>query len=77
MLAMNAARWLAAGLATALLPSAAAAQAERAADHVAARQRPLLVTVDDLPMGVRFHEDAAERRRVTDGLLEALARERR
>jgi peptidoglycan/xylan/chitin deacetylase (PgdA/CDA1 family) len=76
MLARNAARSLAAGLATALLSSPAAAQAREAAHHVAAGQRPLLVTVDDLPMGARFHEDAAERRRVTDGLLEALARHR-
>jgi uncharacterized protein (TIGR02246 family) len=36
--------------------------------------RPLLVTVDDLPISGRLHQDAAERRQITDGLLAALAR---
>ena len=36
--------------------------------------RPLLVTVDDLPIAGRLHSDAAERRQITDGLLAALAR---
>jgi len=38
--------------------------------------RPLLVTVDDLPIAGGSHEDAAERRRITDGLLAALAKHR-
>jgi peptidoglycan-N-acetylglucosamine deacetylase len=41
----------------------------------AAAGRPLLVTVDDLPIGTgKLHPDAAERRRITDGLLAVLAR---
>jgi uncharacterized protein (TIGR02246 family) len=36
--------------------------------------RPLLITVDDLPIAGRLHEDAAERRRITEGLLAALAK---
>lgn len=36
---------------------------------------PLLVTVDDLPIAAGgLHPDPAERRRITDGLLAALAR---
>jgi uncharacterized protein (TIGR02246 family) len=39
--------------------------------------RPLLVTVDDLPMGAgRLHTDAAERREITEKLLAALAKHR-
>ena len=38
--------------------------------------RPLLVTVDDLPVASRFHEDPAERRRITDGLLAVLVKHR-
>ncbi|HVN74771.1 MAG TPA: polysaccharide deacetylase family protein [Thermoanaerobaculaceae bacterium] len=37
--------------------------------------RPLLVTVDDLPVASgRLHTDSAERERITDGLLAVLAR---
>ena len=36
--------------------------------------RPLLVTVDDLPISGALHPAASERRRITDGLLAALAR---
>jgi uncharacterized protein (TIGR02246 family) len=37
--------------------------------------RPLLVTVDDLPVAAgRLHTDAAERAKITEGLLAALAR---
>jgi uncharacterized protein (TIGR02246 family) len=50
-----------------------AALPARAADP----PRPLLVTVDDLPIGAgSLHPDPAERRRVTEGLLAALARHR-
>ncbi len=39
--------------------------------------RPLLITVDDLPVAAgRLHADAAERARITSGLLAALARHR-
>jgi peptidoglycan/xylan/chitin deacetylase (PgdA/CDA1 family)/ketosteroid isomerase-like protein len=38
--------------------------------------RPVLVTVDDLPMTRGLHPDSAERRRITEGLLAALARHR-
>lgn len=39
--------------------------------------RPLLVTVDDLPVaGGRLHADPAERKRITDGLLAVLAKHR-
>lgn len=39
--------------------------------------RPLLVTVDDLPVGAGgLHADAAERMQITNGLLAALARHR-
>jgi uncharacterized protein (TIGR02246 family) len=39
--------------------------------------RPLLVTVDDLPIGTaRLHPDSADRLRITEGLLAALARHR-
>ena len=38
-------------------------------------RRPLLVTVDDLPLtSARLHPDPAERRRITEALLAALAR---
>jgi peptidoglycan-N-acetylglucosamine deacetylase len=40
----------------------------------AAPARPLLITVDDLPIAGGLHEDAAERRRITEGLLAALAK---
>ncbi len=40
----------------------------------AAPARPLLVTVDDLPIAGGLHADPAERRRTSDGLLAALAR---
>lgn len=47
------------------------AQAPAATDA----RRPLLVTVDDLPMtSARLHPDPAERRRITEALLAALAR---
>lgn len=37
--------------------------------------RPLLVTVDDLPIAFsKVHQDPAERRRITDGLLAVLAK---
>ncbi len=36
--------------------------------------RPLLVTVDDLPIASSLHADPAERRRITQGLLAALAK---
>jgi uncharacterized protein (TIGR02246 family) len=36
--------------------------------------RPLLVTVDDLPISLRFHRDDAERARITEGLLAVLRR---
>jgi len=37
--------------------------------------RPLLVTVDDLPVGAgRLHEDPGERRAITEGLLAVLAK---
>ncbi len=37
--------------------------------------RPLLLTVDDLPIGTaRFHADPAERQRITGGLLAVLAK---
>jgi peptidoglycan/xylan/chitin deacetylase (PgdA/CDA1 family)/ketosteroid isomerase-like protein len=36
--------------------------------------RPLLVTVDDLPVAGRLHGSQAERRQITDGLLAALSR---
>ena len=36
--------------------------------------RPLLVTVDDLPISGSLHPASDDRRRVTDGLLAALAR---
>ena len=39
----------------------------------AAPARPLLVTVDDLPIASSLHPDPAERSRITDGLLAALA----
>ena len=38
--------------------------------------RPLLVTVDDLPIASSLHADPAERRRITEGLLAALAKHR-
>jgi peptidoglycan/xylan/chitin deacetylase (PgdA/CDA1 family)/ketosteroid isomerase-like protein len=38
--------------------------------------RPLLVTVDDLPIASGLHADPAERRRITQGLLAALAKHR-
>lgn len=39
--------------------------------------RPLLVTVDDLPVaGGRLHTDPGERQRITDGLLAVLAKHR-
>jgi uncharacterized protein (TIGR02246 family) len=39
-------------------------------------ERPLLVTVDDLPVAGGLHTEPDDRRRVTDGLLGALARHR-
>jgi uncharacterized protein (TIGR02246 family) len=46
-----------------------------AAAAMAQPRRPLLVTVDDLPIGTaRFHSDPAERRRITEGLLAVLAK---
>ena len=46
-----------------------------AAAGAAQSGRPLLVTVDDLPMGAgRLHTDAADRREVTEGLLAVLAK---
>lgn len=43
--------------------------------HAAEPGRPLLVTVDDLPMsGGDLHDDPAGRRRTTEGMLEVLAR---
>ena len=39
-------------------------------------ERPLLVTVDDLPVAGGLHTDPAERRRITDELLRALAHHR-
>ena len=48
-----------------------------AAAEAAAPVRPLLVTVDDLPMGAgRLHTEAADRRAVTEGLLAVLAKHR-
>ena len=45
--------------------------------HAAPPPRPLVVTVDDLPVaGGGLHADAADRARVTDGLLAALAKHR-
>jgi uncharacterized protein (TIGR02246 family) len=46
-------------------------------DAGAAARRPVLVTVDDLPIGAgSHHRDAADRERITDGLLAALAKHR-
>ena len=45
-----------------------------AAGPEAAAARPLLVTVDDLPVASSLHAGADERRRITEGLLAALAR---
>lgn len=42
--------------------------------QVAEPDRPLLITVDDLPMAGRQNQGAAERARITDGLLAALAK---
>ncbi len=46
-----------------------------AAPAAADGRRPLLVTVDDLPLtSARLHPEPAERRRITEALLAALAR---
>jgi peptidoglycan/xylan/chitin deacetylase (PgdA/CDA1 family) len=56
----------------------AVAAAAAAALHVAAAlasaedRRPLLISVDDLPIAGRMHATAADRSRTTDGLLAAL-----
>ncbi len=50
--------------------SVLAAQAPVPADD----RRPLLVTVDDLPLHASLHPDPAERERITAGMLTALAR---
>lgn len=63
---MTARAWRA-GLALSLLAAAAAAEDKTVA-------RPLLVTVDDLPIGGSGHDAPDERARITRGLLEALAR---
>ena len=58
------------------LPSAAfAATRETGPDGGA--PRPILITIDDLPIGLeRLHPDPADRERITNGLLAALARHR-
>ena len=61
-------------LVAAAVLSLLAAAAARAAPNTA---RPLLVTVDDLPMGAGDkHRDPADRDRITRGLLAALAKHR-
>ena len=65
------------GLTLALLVSAAPATAapSQASAPAPPAARPLLVTVDDLPIAAgRLHPDPAERRQITGGLLAALAR---
>ncbi|HOS99493.1 MAG TPA: polysaccharide deacetylase family protein [Acidobacteriota bacterium] len=62
---------LAAAAILALAGSVVAAAPAQPADG----RRPLLVTVDDLPLtSARLHPDPAERRRITGALLAALAR---
>ncbi|HXY41125.1 MAG TPA: polysaccharide deacetylase family protein [Vicinamibacteria bacterium] len=56
--------------------AATTAATAQAGDAAAAARRPLLVTVDDLPVAGTLHSDAAERRRITEGLLAALGRHR-
>jgi len=61
------ARAVGAGLALSLVAAVALAQEK-------AVPRPLLVTVDDLPIGGSGHDSPEERERITRGLLDALAR---
>lgn len=72
--------WSAARLAAlALLAALLVPSPERAAAREAAPPpgRPLLVTVDDLPLAAgRLHPEPAERERITRGMLDALARHR-
>jgi peptidoglycan-N-acetylglucosamine deacetylase len=67
-----------AGSATgAVAPAEGAAAPREGAAVPAAASRPILITVDDLPVaGGRLHADAADRERITRDLLAALARHR-
>jgi peptidoglycan/xylan/chitin deacetylase (PgdA/CDA1 family)/ketosteroid isomerase-like protein len=77
---MKGARRTAVALACLLSMAAALRPIPAAADDTApktAAPRPILITVDDLPIGLpRLHQDPAERERITRGLLAALARHR-
>ncbi len=60
-----------------LLAALAAVAAPPSPGTAAMPQRPLLVTVDDLPISsARLHPDAAERERITRDLLATLAKHR-
>jgi len=61
-------------LAAVALAATSPAATARETEPKATGNRPLLVTVDDLPVAGGMHSDAAERRRITEGLLAALAR---
>ena len=77
---MSGARRAALALLVALLAARRPAPARAAADDGAPKApapRPILITVDDLPIASpSLHPDAADRDRITSGLLAALARHR-
>ncbi len=58
-----------------LLAATVLSRASLAAGAAGAAGRPLLISVDDLPVaGGEFHTDPAERARITEGLLAVLAK---
>ncbi len=59
-----------------LLPTILLALAAPAPSGAPLPPRPILITVDDLPIAAALHTDPAERERITRGMLAALAKHR-